>query len=322
MIDWRLVGVVIVSEIVAVFMAYMVINVPLVGPKLTREEAVRHWPAAAIGALVVALGVFLVVRETLRARRASASSTFRETEGRLQETQRPRVPRSLRFERVPGRAVAIAAALSLATIPLSFILGASFPLGWLAFLAPWIPLVAVEAWWKRSRDALFTGFALIVILQVLHEVEHSVQVGQLLANDGALALSHGIFGQLDFELVHFVTDTTLWISLGLLLTIFKGRNVWLWVAFAAASLHQVEHFYLFWLYHAHNNLYLSGGAAGIMGKDGLIGSPLDRPYLHYTYNFIVLVPMLIAVWDEARRVDRLHPNRPKASTHHSSRGRW
>ena len=307
-IDWRLVGVVIVGEIVAVGMAYMVVNVPLVGPKLTREEALRHWPAAAIGALVVALGVFLVVRETRRARRASPSPEAHSVEA---EAERPRVPRSLRFERVPGRAVAVAAVLSLATVPLSFGLGASFPLGWLAFLAPWIPLVAIEARWKSTRDSLFTGFALLVILQVLHEVEHSVQVGQLLATEGALAQSHGIFGQLDFELVHFVTDTTLWISLGLLVIILKGRNIWLWVAFGAASLHQVEHFYLFWLYHADNNLYLSGGAAGIMGKNGLIGSPLDRPYLHYTYNFIVLVPMLIAVWDEARRVDRRFPRRPE-----------
>ena len=76
------------------------------------------------------------------------------------------------------------------------------------------------------------------------------------------------------------------------------------VAFAAASFHQVEHFYLFWINHADNAFYLSGGAAGIMGNHGLIGSPLDRPYLHYTYNFIVFVPMAIAVWDEARRVDR------------------
>ena len=52
-------------------------------------------------------------------------------------------------------------------------------------------------------------------------------------------------------------------------------------------------------------MYLSGGAAGIMGHYGLIGSPLDRPYLHYTYNFIVIVPMLIAFWDEGRYMDRM-----------------
>jgi hypothetical protein len=44
-----------------------------------------------------------------------------------------------------------------------------------------------------------------------------------------------------------------------------------------------------------------------MGKYGLIGTPLDRPYLHYSYNFIVFVPLVIAFWDEARYMDRLRP---------------
>ena len=33
--------------------------------------------------------------------------------------------------------------------------------------------------------------------------------------------------------------------------------------------------------------------------------------MHYTYTLIVFVPMLIAIWDEARHMDRLHP---RAST--------
>ena len=85
---------------------------------------------------------------------------------------------------------------------------------------------------------------------------------------------------------------------------FYSDNRWLWVAFAAASLHQVEHLYLLWLYNFHGALYDQGGFAGIMGEGGMIGSPLDRPYLHFTYNFIVVVPMVIALWDQARRVDR------------------
>jgi hypothetical protein len=124
-----------------------------------------------------------------------------------------------------------------------------------------------------------------------------------MVSHGDLATSHGVFGQLDFELVHFVTDSLLWIVLGMLLLIFKGENKWLWVAFAAASLHQVEHFYLFYLNSFQEPFYSSGGFSGIMGENGIIGSPLDRPYLHFTYNLIVVVPMLIALWDEARKVD-------------------
>ena len=301
-------GIAIVTEVTAVFLAFVAVNRPVVGPKLTREEALEHWPEALVGALIVALGALFVVRETMRARRRDPVDPSPAEP--LPAGGEPRIPRSLLTERVPKAWVAAAAALSLTTVPLSFMLDASFPLGWLAFLAPWIPIVAIEAKWKLARDTVFACFGLLVVLQLLHMVEHSVQVGQLVATNGALADSHGIFGQLDFELVHFVTDTTLWISLGLLVIIFRGRNAWLAVAFGAAALHQVEHFYLFWLNHADNDLYLAGGVSGIMGNHGLIGSPLDRPYLHYTYNFIVFVPMVIAVWDEARRVDREKLRRP------------
>ena len=298
--DRRLMGVAVVTEITAVFLAFVAVNVPLVGPKLTADERYEHWPEAVIGAVVVALGVLFVVRETRRARRLGPAAPAHEPI----PGGEPRIPRSLLVERVPKPWVIAAAAVSLATVPVSFALDVSFPAGWLAFLAPWIPVAAIEAKVKWKRDTLFACFGLLVILQLLHMVEHSVQVGQLVASDGSLTDSHGIFGQLDFELVHFVTDTTLWISLGFLVIIFKGRNAWLVVAFVAASLHQVEHFYLFYLNHFDNDFYLAGGVAGIMGHYGLVGSPLDRPYLHYTYNFIVFVPMLIAVWDEARRVDR------------------
>jgi hypothetical protein len=125
----------------------------------------------------------------------------------------------------------------------------------------------------------------------------------MLVTRGDLAHSHGVFGQLDFETVHFVADTMVWVTLGVFVVLFRGANKWLWVAFAAASLHQIEHFYLFWMYLADRSTYTAGGFAGIMGNGGVIGSPLGRPYLHFSYNMIVIVPMLIALWDQARRVD-------------------
>ena len=301
-VDRRLMGIAIVTEITVVFLAYMVVNVPVEGPKLTPDEAPDHWHAALIGALVVALVSAFVIARTLRARRLTPEGPADAGA----ETDRPRIPRALRFEHVPGQRIAIAAALSLATVPLSVALGVPSGPAYVAFLAPWIPLVVTEARYKKTRDAIFAAFGLLVLLQMLHMVEHSTQVGQLLFTDGDLSKSHGLIGQFDFELVHFVTDTTLWMILGALTIIFRGRNLWLWVAFAAASLHEIEHLYLIWINLTDKAFYLAGGFAGIMGTNGLIGSPLDRPYLHYTYNFIVFVPMLIAVWDEARRVDRLH----------------
>jgi hypothetical protein len=306
----RVAGLVALIGVAAAVVAYMVVNVPLVEPKLSREEAVRYWGAAAIGALIVALGAVLVVIAAVRARRASSVSDVATTSPAAEFADRPLVPRSLGFERIPVGVVAIALAISL-VLTAAFVAGAQLWVGGLVAVLPWIPLIALEARWKYGAYGIFAAFAMLVLLQVMHMGEHSMQLGQLLVHQGDLTQSHGVFGQLDFELVHFVTDTILWITLGLLLVVFRGRNGWLWVAFAAASLHQVEHFYLFWLYQTHDSVYAAGGFAGIMGEAGMIGSPLDRPYLHFTYNFIVVVPMVIALWDEARRVDRrADPTRP------------
>jgi hypothetical protein len=133
--------------------------------------------------------------------------------------------------------------------------------------------------------------------------EHTSQVSQLLATDGDLARSHGVFGTLDFETVHFYWDTTIWLITALMLHRFV-RNPWLWVAFGAASLHQMEHVYLYFVYLADMDFYAEGGLAGILGKGGVIGSPLARPYLHFTYNLLVTVPMVLALWREGRRVTR------------------
>ncbi|MFL5908335.1 MAG: hypothetical protein ACJ75Z_12165 [Solirubrobacterales bacterium] len=292
------------SVLAASFISYMVMGVPLRAPVLPRAEVTQYWWAAAMAATVVGLGATTVVIATLRARRASPEPV---DAGSARSAARPLVPRSLGFEYVPGWVVAVAAGLSLLGAGAAYLAGAPLWVGGLALLLPWIPLVAAEARWKYATYGIFAAFALLVLLQVLHMGEHAMQVGQLYVHRGDLAQSHGVFGQLDFELVHFVTDTMLWINLGLLLIIFRGRNTWLWVAFAAASLHQVEHFYLFWIYQIHPSFYAAGGFAGIMGDHGLIGSPLDRPYLHFTYNLIVVVPMVIALWDAAREADERPP---------------
>ena len=302
--DRRLMALAIVTELVALMVAYMVVNVPVLGPLLTREEARSHWPEGVGAALIVLVGSLIVVRAVRRARAADVIVEA-VAEPVSEPAELPRIPYSLRLERVPAAWVKRGAAWSLATIPFSIYFGAPLWLGWLLVLAPWLYFVGVEYPGKAAVDGMFAAFGLLVILQLLHMVEHSTQLGQLATTNGSLAASHGAIGQLDFETVHAVTDTTLWICLGLLLISFKGRNAWLWVAFAAASFHEIEHIYLFTLYTAEHAVYLSGGAAGILGDHGLIGTPLDRPYLHYTYNFIVFMPMLVAFWDEARRVDRV-----------------
>jgi hypothetical protein len=311
--DRRFLGLAIVVDVVAMTLAYIAVTVPVGGPQLTRDEVTRYWLVAVGGALIVAVGMIYVIVRTLRLRRMHPDQLDSPQKATTAERGRSFIPRSLRFEITSRRTKVIGCVISVAAVPLALVLGVPLWLAWLAVLAPWIAPVAREARWKYARYGVFVLFALMGLLQMLHVVEHSVQVGQLVATTGDLGRSHGLFGQLDFELVHFLTDSLLWVGLGLLIMVMRGRNAWLWVAFVAASLHEVEHLYLFFLNFFANNVYLSGGFSGIMGHHGMIGSPLDRPYLHYTYNLIVFVPMLIAIWDEARHTDRLHPPAAQAA---------
>ena len=290
----RSVGLIVLVVAVSVFLGYMVRNVPIVAPRLPRSEALRHWPVALIAGLIVAGIAAVVVVAVLHRRRAPIV---------MSDVAEPRVgshfPRALGWERVPHRVVLISAAISCSLATGALL--SEYPL-WIAGLAalvPWLPLLVCEAVWKREHYGLFAVFLAVTFFQTLHMGEHTVQVAQLLVTDGNLARSHGVFGQLDFETVHFVADTTVWLSLAVFLVAFHGQSRWLWIAFAAASLHQVEHLYLFWTYFTDRGFYESGGFAGIMGSGGVIGSPLARPYLHFSYNVIVISPMFLALWDRA-----------------------
>ena len=142
----------------------------------------------------------------------------------------------------------------------------------------------------------------------------------------------GVFGQLDFETVHLVWDTLVWITALALLMRFS-TNLWLWVAITAASLHEMEHLFLGSIYFfertpvfdhlavlwgttvagnivtAHplgveqvaTTFYEAGGKQGIMGQSGLVeqligstGHFLLRPFLHFGYNSLVVIPTTIA----------------------------
>jgi len=281
----------------AIFLWYAVTHVPVTAPRLPEGEIGRYWPQAATAALIVA-AFALLVTVTALTRRANRLSTGGEHAG----AGGTWLPRALHFQRVPRRAVLIAVSASavfavgggLGGLP-AWVIGA-------ALLLLWLPLGAWEISWKWKHYGLYAAFVAIVAFQFAHMIEHTVQVVQLLATGGELERSHGVFGQLDFELVHFISVTGLWLGLGFLLHAVRGDNRWLWLAFAAACLHEVEHIFLFWLYVGYRDLYENGGFAGIMASDGLIGSPLARAYLHFTYNLVVFVPMAVALWDEAARV--------------------
>jgi hypothetical protein len=151
----------------------------------------------------------------------------------------------------------------------------------------------------------------------------------------------GVFGQLDFETVHLVWDSLVWLGALWLLTKFPG-NIWLWIAVAAASAHEVEHLFIGWVFFFEKdlvysymrqlwattvdgnivtarpagqipeatNFYEANGKAGIMGRNGLIQNVFNlspnlffiRPYLHFGYNTLVVVPTVIAFLVQSRKV--------------------
>ena len=283
----------------ALFLWYMVAKVPVVEPRLPGDEIGRHWREALTGALIVAAFAALATTFVLR-RSGERSVTARvQADAGGGSTW---LPRALQFQRVPRRVLLAAAS---ASVVFAVAAGLSGYPAWLvgaAVLLLWVPLGAWEVVWKYKHYGLYAFFVAVVVFQFVHMGEHTVQVVQLLVNNGDLGRSHGAFGQLDFELVHFISVTGLWFCLAFLLHVVRGGNRWLWIAFAAACLHEVEHIYLFWLYVGHRPFYELGGFSGIMGSGGVIGSPLARPYLHFAYNLLVVVPMAVALWNESTRL--------------------
>lgn len=150
----------------------------------------------------------------------------------------------------------------------------------------------------------------------------------------------GVFGQLDIELVHLIFEIFGWMVTGVLLTKFP-RNIWLWMAMAFLILHTFEHLFISYLYFFDDDLAFSGmkqrwatvadgniitahpvgkepalvsfysaaGKFGILARGGLVGtffpsinsSLLERPYLHFIYNLLVVGPTVIGFVVVARQ---------------------
>ena len=294
-------------------LTFGVMHIPVQMAILPAGDRERYAPLAISGAVIV-LAVTATWVAILRLRVLPSRARQEEHAGSRPEAQEPATATTLRTslaplsvlrpELVPARLIVLTAAIALCLVVSAAVM--AWP-PWAivsAAIIPWIPLFFVEGARKYRHYGLYAVFGAITLLQIGHLGEHSVQVAQVFMTDGELSRSHGVFGQLDFETVHFTWDTIVWLGLGALLARFGGENKWLWLSFAASSLHEIEHIYLFVIYRADPAFYMNGGLAGIMGFGGVVGSPLARPYLHFGYNVLVIVPLVVAFWAQTVRVYR------------------
>ncbi len=207
-----------------------------------------------------------------------------------------------RLSHLPVRGVLLATSVSCALV-LGGIIERLPPWGIvLAVLLAWLPIWWFNMIWQTRYYGLYGFFGALTLLQLGHMTEHAAELVQLFVNHGNLAQSHGVFGVLDNEVVHFYWNVGVWVGIAVLLYRLGPKNPWLWIAFFAASVHMVEHIYLYWLYVFHQEFWAAAGWTGILGKGGIFSSPLDRPYLHFGYNYLEVVPLVIAFWDQSRRV--------------------
>ena len=268
------------------------LNHAVMPPGLGRAERFRY-----LGLALAALGSVAVV---------DATFVFLSHKGRRESpprvpARRMQLPAQLGFQRVPARVVLLTAAVSSALAAGALLMAWPLYAVALAALLPWVPPLLFEGIWKYEHYGFLAIFLGIAVLQLGHLGEHTAQLLQLIIYSGDLSRSHGVFGALDFEDVHFAWDTAAWLGAGVLVYRFRF-NRWLWISFAFASVHEVEHLYLFSLAKLDLSFYLRGGFAGIMGQGGLVGSPLGRPYLHFLYNYLVVGAMLLGLWDQAHHV--------------------
>jgi hypothetical protein len=170
-------------------------------------------------------------------------------------------------------------------------------LGWplwalvLALLLPWLPLFALDLAWTSHHYGRLALFYALVLTQSGHFLEHLAQMTQIHVQDKSGPQARGVFGVLDIEWVHFLWNAWVLVAVLLLLRPF-ARNPWLWLTLVFAAWHQLEHTFMMWVYLDTGK----AGDPGLLAEGGRLngGLPLSRPDLHFLYNLVEIVLLLIA----------------------------
>ncbi len=206
--------------------------------------------------------------------------------------------------------------ISIHSVPLPFILltaGISvglvttFWLGWaiwqvavLVILA-WLPLFFLKTVSIQRQYGWLAFFFILVVTQGAHVLEHVAQMVQihLLGLSGLQA--RGILGMLDIEWVHFIWNAWVLLCTVLLVFIFS-KNPWLWVLLVISVWHEMEHVYIMSVFLRTGHI----GAPGLLARGGAIGGglPLIRPDLHFYYNLLEELVLIIAYIYQIQRLPK------------------
>jgi hypothetical protein len=201
------------------------------------------------------------------------------------------IRRVLNVHSVSPRIVGLTLLASLAVAVLGWVQGWPLWARALVVLLPWCPIFYGEVVWTYRHYSWLALFYVLVVTQVGHFFEHVAQMVQIHVLGLTGLAAQGVFGALNIEWVHFVWNTWVIVAALLLLRRFF-TNPWLWGTAIFAGWHAIEHVFIMSAY------LLSGksGTPGLLAKGGLIdgGLPLHRADLHFVYNFVETVPLIVA----------------------------
>jgi len=206
--------------------------------------------------------------------------------------------------------------ISIHSVPLPFILltavisvglVTTFWLGWaiwqvaILVILAWLPLFFLKTVSIQRQYGWLAFFFILVVTQGAHVLEHVAQMVQihLLGLSGLQA--RGIFGMLDIEWVHFIWNS--WVLLFAVLLVFLFRkNPWLWVLLVISVWHEIEHVYIMSVFLRTGH----PGAPGLLAHGGAVGGglPLSRPDLHFYYNLLEELVLIIAYLYQIQRLPR------------------
>jgi hypothetical protein len=195
-------------------------------------------------------------------------------------------PRPVALE---GAAAALLGSIGI----LTFGLGREWPLGLIALasLAPWAPIFYGEVLWTYRSYGWLALFYVLAVTQGGHALEHVVQVTQIHVLGMRPVDARGVISTLDIEWVHFVWNTWVIVAVVVLARRFPA-NHWIKLTAVLAGWHEIEHLYIM-------SQFLTTGVAGtpgLLSKGGVLlgGLPLIRPDLHFWYNLVETVPLMLA----------------------------